>query len=539
MRRRTILIVAACLAILAGLLPMVAVAHLLRVRAIAAEQRHMAEYARWTLMRTKRVFADARRVLIEAETRPGTECSPDHVAQLRQIAMDARNVEDIGYFRDGRLVCTSLGPIRQHVPRTPPDVDLGGGFALVLHIEPRTFRSQPMLAMSHDGYTALIKPERLVDVLTDSHMTLGIAAGPGRLIAMSGKGDPRLLRILTAGAAAGIDERHVFASLREPPLTAFAFSDRAQALGRLRNDYLLLLPMGLLVSTVLVGIVIWVSRQRLSPEKELAIAIRRREFVVHYQPIIDLSNGRCVAAEALLRWRRPDGRWIRPDLFIPLAEDTGLISPLTDLLIERVIEDQAELLRADRGLHISINISARDLESGRFLPVLSDAVARSGIEPSQIWIEATEQGFIRAEIAASAIKAARAAGHMVAIDDFGTGYSSLSLLQGLPLDALKIDKSFVEAIATDAATSVVTPHIIDMAHGLKLRIIAEGVETREQEAYLRAAGVPLAQGWLYSRALPAAEFAAFRQGRNAEGDDSSTDAGRGHAGSGDGAITAR
>ncbi|MFD2499057.1 EAL domain-containing protein [Rhizorhabdus histidinilytica] len=263
--------------------------------------------------------------------------------------------------------------------------------------------------------------------------------------------------------------------------------------------------MGLLVSTVLVGIVIWVSRQRLSPEKELAIAIRRREFVVHYQPIIDLSNGRCVAAEALLRWRRPDGRWIRPDLFIPLAEDTGLISPLTDLLIERVIEDQAELLRADRGLHISINISARDLESGRFLPVLSDAVARSGIEPSQIWIEATEQGFIRAEIAASAIKAARAAGHMVAIDDFGTGYSSLSLLQGLPLDALKIDKSFVEAIATDAATSVVTPHIIDMAHGLKLRIIAEGVETREQEAYLRAAGVPLAQGWLYSRALPAAE----------------------------------
>nr|WP_047167339.1 EAL domain-containing protein [Sphingomonas sp. Y57] len=518
MRRRTILIVAACLAILAGLLPMVAVAHLLRVRAIAAEQRHMAEYARWTLMRTKRVFADARQALVDAGAPPGTECSPEHIAQLRQIAMDARNVEEIGYFRDGRLVCTSLGPIRLRVPRTPPDLDLGGGFALVLNIQPRTFRSQPMLAMSHGDYTALIKPERLVDVLTDTHMTLGIAAGPGRAVALSGKTDPGLLRTLAADTTEGIDERHVFASLREGPLTAFAFGDRAQALARLQNDYLLLLPMGLLVSTLLVGIVIWVSRQRLSPEKELAIAIRNREFVVHYQPIIDLADGRCVAAEALLRWRRPDGRWIRPDLFIPLAEESGLISTLTDLLIERVIDDQGPQLRADRDLHISINISARDLESGRFLPILAEALARAGVEPSQIWLEATEQGFIRTEMATSAVEAARAAGHMVAIDDFGTGYSSLSLLQGLPLDALKIDKSFVETIATDAATSTVTPHIIDMAHGLKLRIIAEGVETWEQEAYLRAAGVRLAQGWLYSRALPAAEFAAYRQSRNAGSD---------------------
>ncbi|QTH20342.1 EAL domain-containing protein [Rhizorhabdus wittichii] len=537
MRRRTILTIAACLAILAGLLPMVAVAHLLRVRAVAAEQRHMEEYARWTLIRANQVFADARRTLLAAEVPPGTECSPEHVARLRQIAMDARSVEDIGYFRDGRLACTSLGPVGQRVPRTPPDLRLGGGFAVIFHLQPRTFRSQPMLAMSHGGYTALIKPERLVDVLTDSHMTLGIAAGPGRLIALSGRTDPQLLRTLIAGPTAGIDDHHVFASLREAPLTAFAFSDRAQALGRLRNDYLLLLPMGLLVSTLLVGLVIWVSRQRLSPEKELAIAIRKREFVVHYQPIIDLSNGRCVAAEALLRWRRPDGRWIGPDLFIPLAEETGLISPLTDLLIERVIEDQAALLRADRDLHISINISARDLESGRFLPVLTEAVTRSGVAPSQIWIEATEQGFIRAEIAAGAVEAARAAGHMVAIDDFGTGYSSLSLLQGLPLDALKIDKSFVEAIATDAATSVVTPHIIDMAHGLKLRIIAEGVETREQEAYLRAAGVRLAQGWLYSHALPASEFATFHQDRKVQGDGAS--ARRARARSGGDAIAAR
>jgi sensor c-di-GMP phosphodiesterase-like protein len=172
------------------------------------------------------------------------------------------------------------------------------------------------------------------------------------------------------------------------------------------------------------------------------------------------------------------------------------------------------MLTAERSVHIAINIAACDMESGRFLPILKAALARSGVSPSQIWLEATERSFMDAEAARRTIEAARAEGHMVAVDDFGTGYSSLSLLETLPLDALKIDRSFVAAIGKDTATSIVTPHIIDMAHSLKFNIVAEGVETAEQEEYLRKAGVEFVQGWLYAKALPADAFVAYFRKRN-------------------------
>lgn len=269
------------------------------------------------------------------------------------------------------------------------------------------------------------------------------------------------------------------------------------------------------MSGVLIAIIGWVSRQRLSLAGELGVGIKKREFVVHYQPIIELSTGRCVGAEALLRWPRPDGSWVRPDLFIPVAEQHNLIAQITDIMIDRVIDDTQQLLSGDAGMHIAINISSSDIESGRFLPVLEEKLSLSNVRPQQIWLEATERGFMNADAARRTIRAAREAGHQIAIDDFGTGYSSLSLLETLPLNVLKIDRSFVNAIGHDAALSVVTPHIIAMAHGLGLSIVAEGVETKEQEDYLRGAGVQYAQGWHYAKALPVKEFVEFYMGCNA------------------------
>ena len=512
MRRRTILLVTICAAVLAGLLPPIAISYLLRVRAVESQRLHLDEYAQWTLTRADRTLADVRNILTRAEALSRRDCSREHIAQMRTIVMDAQDAKDIGFFRDGRLACTSLGMIDRPIARPTPDAKLSGGFTLALRIEPQSFESQPMMALGHGDYVALIQPGQLIDVLTNSHMTLGIATAAGRPIALSGPVDAELLHRLSLPVMAGEDDRHIFASRRSPDLIAFAIGDRDQALGQNGDDYVVLFSIGLALSALLIGMVVWVSRQRLSPATGLAIAIRKRKFVVHYQPIIELATGRCVAAEALLRWRDPDGRWIPPDSFIPLAEETGLIAELTDLMIDRVVEDMARPLRSNPDLHISINISAGDMESGRFLPVLAQALKRSGVAASQIWLEVTERGFMRADAATAAVATARAAGHMVTIDDFGTGYSSLSLLESLPLDALKIDKSFVDAIAKDAAISVVTSHIIDMAHGLGFHIVAEGVETPEQEDYLRGAGVQFAQGWLYSKPLPAREFEAFRQG---------------------------
>ena len=512
MRRRTILLVTICAAVLAGLLPPITISQLLRARAVEAERLHLDEYARWTLLRADRTLADARKILGRAEAMGRRDCSREHIAGMRAIVMDAQDAKDVGFFRDGRLACTSLGMIERPISRPRPDATLSGGFTLALRIEPRLFESQPMMALGHGDYAVLIQPGQLIDVLTDSHMTLGIATASGRPIALSGPVDAGLLRRLLRPGMVREDDRHIFASHRSADLIAFAISDRDDAPGRNGKDNVVLFSIGLGLSALLIGMVIWFSRQRLSPAAGLAIAIRKREFVVHYQPIIEIATGRCVAAEALLRWHDPDGGWIPPDSFIPLAEETGLIAGLTDLMIDRVVEDMGRLLRADRNLHISINISGEDMESGRFLPVLGQALKRSGIAASQIWLEVTERGFIRAEAASTAVAAARAAGHMVTIDDFGTGYSSLSLLEQLPLDALKIDKSFIDAIAKGAAISVVTSHIIDMAHGLGFHIVAEGVETAEQEDYLRGARVQFAQGWLYAKPLPAREFEAFLSG---------------------------
>jgi len=232
-----------------------------------------------------------------------------------------------------------------------------------------------------------------------------------------------------------------------------------------------------------------------------------------YQPIIELDTGICVGAEALVRWQRPDGTQVRPDLFIPLAEEAGMIAAITDLVIENVVADMRELLAEDRSAHIAINLAAEDISSGRALKVISQRMAGSGILPQQIWLEATEHGFLDIDRARTMLAAARRAGHSVAIDDFGVGYSSLQYLQQLPLDALKIDKSFVDAIGTESATSPVTPHIIGMARELGLWVVAEGVETEAQLAYLHSQHVQFGQGWLFSRPLPRDEFIAFHRKR--------------------------
>ncbi len=514
MRRRIIIFLALMLAILAIVVPLAMTVHFSRERAITAERAHMQEYANWTLLRAEQVLTDAKDVLaqVEAQTRAGNDiCSIDHIGRMRQLAIDSGAVEEVGYYQGDRLACTGWGkvPADTLIARGTPSDRLAGGYGLYLHVKPRVSHAREVMVMSYRNHNVLILPQRLVDVLSDSHMILGIATRQGKLIAITGRANEALVGQLSRQAMTGMDDKDIYASVQRGDLTALAIADRSAIDAKLGSEMRLLLPIGLVASAILVLLILWVSRQRLSPEKELQLAIRKREFQVHYQPLIELATGYCVGAEALVRWRRPDGRWIAPDLFIPLAEQSGLILDITDHVIEQVVADLHAMLLAEQHVHVAINISARDLESGRFLDVLEREIAKAGIAPGQIWLEVTERSLINPDAARATIARARDAGHLMAIDDFGTGYSSLSLLETLPLDALKIDKCFIDAIGRDAAASVVTPHIIGMGRALKLNLIAEGVETREQDAYVRKAGVQFAQGWYYAKALPADEFMAF------------------------------
>ncbi|MGU3493230.1 EAL domain-containing protein [Xanthobacteraceae bacterium A53D] len=514
MRRRTIILVAILLAIIAAATPLVIGTYLARDQARESARRYLTEYADWTLQRTRQTLQGAEAALKAAAAIPQPDCGPAHIARMRELTIDNSMVDSMAYLKDGRLLCTAWGVVDTSQPTNQPAMRIADDMVLAFGVRPSVSPNSEMLSLRRGNYGVLIRPDRTVDVLRDTSTTLGIATAEGRLIAQSGKADPHLVQRLTRATQTGHHDGHLFASVRSPDLTAFAIMDEATALEDFKADLTFLIPTALAVSCVLVALIIWVSRQRLSIRHELQMAIRRGEFVAHYQPLIMLATGRCIGAEALIRWRRPDGVAVAPDTFVPLAEQHGLISQITEVMIRRVVADLAGMLRADPSLHISINLSASDLHSGRFLPDLWKALKQAGIPNQQIWLEATEHSFIDAEAARSTIELARAAGHRVAIDDFGTGYSSLALLETLPLDALKIDRSFVAAIGTQAARSVVMPHIIEMAAGLDLKLVAEGVETLEQQAYLRAAGVHYAQGWLYAKAMPPDAFAEFCAAHN-------------------------
>ncbi|TCM16470.1 sensor c-di-GMP phosphodiesterase-like protein [Novosphingobium sp. PhB165] len=508
-RRRSILYAATLLALSAAILPLICVSLLSRERAHKAERAHLAQYAGWTLERATLTLSNAQATLKQLEQEGWVGCSPAHIARMRQLAFDNRFIDQVGYFNDGKLACTSWGTVSHSVPEQAPEHPLPGGFALQLQVNPLVSQGHPVIGLVLGDHRVLINPQRLVDVLRDGEMALGVATADGRPIAISGHVDNSLISAMAHHTGSGMDDRNMFVSTSGAGLMAFAVSDREEFERRLRREWLLLVPTGLIVSAILIGTIAWVSRQRLSPENELDFAIRHRKLIAHYQPLIELQSGRCIGAEALVRWRRPGPDRMPPDLLIPLAERTGLIEAITDLMIECVAEDLARMLGAGLDVHVAINISANDMESGRFLPNLHAALQRWGIPASHIWLEATERGFIKPELACATIERARAAGHAVSIDDFGTGYSSLSLLEALPVDTIKIDKSFVDTIGRSAATSVVTPHLIDMAHSLNLTIVAEGVESPSQEAYLRSAGVEFAQGWLYSPALSAEKFIEY------------------------------
>ena len=277
------------------------------------------------------------------------------------------------------------------------------------------------------------------------------------------------------------------------------------------NMAMLLGVIGAGTSVLMIFLIAGMLRRRLSLQGELERSLQKDEFEINYLPVIELKTGRCVGAEALICWRQPGGKRVRPDLFIPLAEDTGLIEPMTEWLMKKIQAEIGELLQHDRSLHIAINLSPGHFESERILQSSSRIFGNSGILPEQIIYEITERGLIDDEDAKAKtiMEQLQSRNSEIALDDFGTGYSSLSYVESFPLDYLKIDKRFVDTVGVDTLNAGLLDTIIDMAYHLKLRTIAEGVETARQADYLLSRDVDYAQGWHFSRALPAAEYIKF------------------------------
>ncbi len=249
--------------------------------------------------------------------------------------------------------------------------------------------------------------------------------------------------------------------------------------------------------------------ERQSIEASLRRAIERQEFTLHYQPKIDLQTGAISGAEALIRWTHPTRGMISPAQFIPVAEACGLIRTIDAWVMRKACEQASAWRQAGLPpIRIAVNVSAIEFHDEAFVESLLAVLADTGLDPKCLEIELTERVFMqRADATASILQTLRESGIRIALDDFGTGYSSLSYLRKFPVDALKIDQSFIRQINASGGDTILVSTVIRMAQSLNLRTIAEGVETLEQARFLREQGCDEAQGYFFSQPLPAEQFA--------------------------------
>ena len=250
--------------------------------------------------------------------------------------------------------------------------------------------------------------------------------------------------------------------------------------------------------------------ERLSLINDLHRALERGEFTLHYQPQINLKSGKITGVEALIRWQHPQKGLIPPLKFIPIAEETRLILPIGQWILHTVCAQAVEWHKQGFDLTVSVNLSTIQVEEQRLVELVDNTLRETGMNPKYLELELTENILIeRPDAIYKIFQQLRERGVRLAIDDFGTGYSSLSYLSKLPIDKLKIDRSFVRDIADDADDRSIVEAIISMSHSLRLKAIAEGVETQEQEEILRRLNCDEIQGYLFSKPLPRDELGAM------------------------------
>ena len=256
------------------------------------------------------------------------------------------------------------------------------------------------------------------------------------------------------------------------------------------------------------------TSERLLIERSLHHAFEREEFVVHYQPMTNLLTGNIVGAEALIRWNHPERGLMAPDDFIPIAEECGLILPIGEWVLRTAVRQMKEWHAEHGPLRVAVNLSARQFQQRDLTAMIERILAESDYPPELLDIEITESTAMQnADVSLAVMNRLRSMGVRISIDDFGTGYSSLSYLKRFPIDTVKIDQNFVRDLSDGSNDGAIITAVISMARALNLRVVAEGVETEAQLAFLRRENCEVVQGFLHSRPVPAAEFESSLRSR--------------------------
>ena len=447
-------------------------------------------------------------------------CSPEEFALMQQLAVTSKYIQAVGRISGNQLICSSLGNAGP-LDIGPADLFTENNAEERFNVWIFKAQVRPLFVISEDGF-AFIVDSSLMEDLPDTPPDISV----GIFVPSAPQHDPITTSngVIHASWLKEIPKGHLrhllttdmwfLSSARSRPISQpWQRYPSSYIWQQLRPFLFIFIAFGLLCASGLAWAVAHISRLRMSVPSLIRRAAKRKEFFVEYQPIVDLATLRWVGAEALVRWRH-DGRVVRPDEFIPEAEASGVITLITACVADIVAKDLSTLLKIDSNFYVAINLSGPDLLTTNTVDLLKKVLTISHALPSNLHVEATERCFLQADHSRWMISLIRSMGMPVAIDDFGTGYSSLTCLQTLGLDALKIDKAFVETIGTDGATSQVVPHIIEMAHSLELTMIAEGIETRRRWSFcanavfaLRRAGCSESQWTLgrFARRSPSRE----------------------------------
>ena len=511
--RRKIVFAAVALAL--AVVPTALVLALTYWQALAQAKVRLGDVAEATAERVRTVLWTAEGALVSVHHMALAEgCSGRLVAAFAAAAPHDWLRALAFITAEGRLACSSYGTFDPPIPVRNNDIRLLGPESWAVRF------SEPV-NLSYLPGTSVLAVHRL-DRGRNEGATLVAAIAPSELLAASDAsalgaagrievaiGETLLAADIQGAAAAGGLSEH--REIRPFGVSVRAAAGNDWALAEWRNAAAIALTAGGLAAVAFVAVALRMAGRRTSLRDDLRDALENGELAVHYQPVIDLQQGRCVGAEALIRWTQPSGATVSPDVFIQLAEDTGDIVPMTRWLLRRVGEEIGRRLREDETFHIAVNLAPVHFNDGRVSAAAdaSEVAARSGFPIGRLQFEITERALVDEGRCKAVIAALSDQGNRVSIDDFGTGYSSLAYVGNFRVDALKIDKAFVKTIGTGAASAGLADIIVDMAKTLGLKIVAEGVETEEQAAHLRRRGVQYAQGWLYSKPLPAKDFLAF------------------------------
>lgn len=511
MRRLRTLQLTVAVTLFTAIGPILLAIYLAQQQGLNLEFERVMGYAKDVIFRSDRAVNQMRVVLDELAETSTSGCTDALIEQMQQLGTALEYIEIIGHLDGSRMDCSSLGRHPDPIELGPVNLITSTGNQVYLDVEIPQASEVPFLGLARGNIIAIANRAQAIDLTVEQEGVLFATFTPVTGVIRIANGDVEQRWINSLGN----DTEKVFidgdfivgmARSEQISLTGALAAVPTEVLNqRVREFAALLVPIGLITGIGLTALVIHLARQRMSLYSEIKLGLKRQEFFLVYQPIVDLRTEQCIGAEALIRWRRRNGSVAMPDAFIPTAESSGLIGQLTERVIALAKKDMPALLRMNPSFALAINLSADDLQSASVLRQLQDIpVGDSG----SVTVEVTERVMLEPEAAGKSIRAMRDSGLRVALDDFGTGYSSLSYLENMQFDCLKIDKLFVEAIDTGAATNRVVLHIIEMARTLRLELLAEGVETRAQADFLRDRNVHYAQGWLFGKPVEVDLFIA-------------------------------